>query len=101
MLFGLSETALKTIVDIISKYEQIEEAIVFGSRVRETHKANSDIDIAIKGRDIDIMLAALIKTQLEEDTNIPVFFDIILYDTIDNDNLKSHIDNEGKTIFHR
>lgn len=33
--------------------------------------------------------------------HLPYFFDIIHYEDITNENLKRHIDNEGKVIFER
>ena len=50
MKYGLSENQLEEIISILQKYDEIEEAILFGSRVIGTYKKASDVDIVIKGK---------------------------------------------------
>lgn len=98
MKFGLSEKQLQEICGFIKKYPQVESAYIFGSRALETYKKASDVDIAIKGKNTTISLAAKIKFDMEEDTYLPFFFDITAYDQITNQNLKNHIDTYGKQV---
>ena len=97
-MYGFSEKQLKEIIQIFSSYKEIDEAILFGSRAKETHKEASDVDIAIKGKNITYSFAAKLKSHLEDDTNLPYFFDIIAYKTITSKELKEHIRIYGKTI---
>jgi len=99
MKYGLSEEQLKQIQDIISSYDEIEEAILFGSRAMDTYKEASDVDIALKGKNVNASLAARLKYRLEEDTYLPFFFDFIAYPTITNQALKKHIDTKGVSIY--
>lgn len=101
MKYGLSEAQLQEIVDILSSYPEVEQAILFGSRAMGTYKEASDVDIAIKGEKADFTLAARIKSHLEDETYLPFFFDIIAYNSIDNDALKRHIRKFGVVIFTR
>lgn len=68
MKYGLSEDQLKQILDIIASYDEIEEAILFGSRAIDTYKEASDVDITIKGRKVTASLAAKLKYRFEEET---------------------------------
>lgn len=52
-MFGLTDSDLQSIVDVIKAYPQIDEALIFGSRALNTHKKGSDIDIALKGNRVD------------------------------------------------
>ena len=97
-MYGFSEKQLKEIIQIFSSYQEIDEAILFGSRAKGTHKEASDVDIAIKGKNITYSFAAKLKSHLEDDTNLPYFFDIIAYKTITSKELKEHIRIYGKTI---
>ena len=97
-MYGFSEKQLKEIIQIFSSYKEIDEAILFGSRAKGTHKEASDVDIAIKGKNITYSFAAKLKSHLEDDTNLPYFFDIIAYKTITSKELKEHIRIYGKTI---
>ena len=98
MAFGISDTQLTEIKNIIFKNKNVDEAIVFGSRAIGNHKPGSDIDNALKGISITSMDAADIQFELEE-TYLPYFFDVIAFTKIDNSDLIDHINRVGKKIF--
>jgi type I restriction enzyme, S subunit len=101
MKYGLSEKQLQEIKDVLASYEAVEAAVLFGSRAIDTYKEASDIDIVIKGEQADFMLAAKIKGHFEDETYLPFFFDIISYNSIDNDELKKHIKTKGKILYRK
>ena len=45
MKYGISDVQLKEIIDFIQGYPEVEEAVLFGSRARDTYKEASDVDI--------------------------------------------------------
>jgi len=49
---------------------------IYGSRATLSHRAGSDIDIVIYGKDINRKICLKLKDKLEEETGIPFFFDI-------------------------
>ena len=51
MRFGLKESILENISNILKKYKEVESAKIFGSRARGDYKNTSDIDIALFGND--------------------------------------------------
>lgn len=69
-MFGLLDRDIKYIRKALEKYDEIEKAVIFGSRAMGIYKKGSDVDIAI-----------------------------IHYNEITNENLINHIDNEGKIIY--
>lgn len=97
-MIGLTQKELEVLVKVFKKFDKLEEIILFGSRALGTHKKASDIDLAIKG-DVDINTLAKLKYTLEEDTLLPYFFDIVIYDNLENEELRKHIDEFGITIF--
>jgi predicted nucleotidyltransferase len=97
-MFGLTDKDLQWIVDVIGTYPQVEEAFLFGSRALNTHKKGSDIDIALKGTEIEF-IASKISGILNEESHLPYFFDILDYNFIDNEALKEHIDRVGQRIY--
>ncbi len=101
MKYGLSEKQLDQIIAIIKSYPDVEAAILFGSRAINTFKEASDVDIVIKGEKANFALAARIKGHLEDETYLPFFFDIIAYNSIDNDALKLHIEKYGKVLYEK
>ena len=97
-MIGLSPKELEILKDVFKKFDDIKEVILFGSRALGTHKTASDIDLAIKGN-VDINTLSKLKYTLEEDTNLPYFFDVVVYDNLENLELKTHIDEFGKIIY--
>ena len=100
MKYGLSQEQLKEINEVLSSYDAIEQAILFGSRAIDTYKEASDVDIAIKGKNVDWSLAMKVKSHLEE-TYLPFFFDVVAYNSIKSEKLRQHVDKKGKVVFNR
>ena len=97
-MIGLTPKELEILQNVFKKFDDIKEVILFGSRALGTHKTASDIDLAIKGN-VNINTLSKLKYTLEEDTNLPYFFDVVIYDNLENMELKKHIDEFGKVIF--
>lgn len=96
---GLLERDFKFILKAISKYPEIEEAIIFGSRAMGNYKKGSDIDLALKGEKVDQRVVRRLSDELEEEYPLPYFFDIVNYNDIEDKEFKRHIDSVGKTIW--
>ncbi len=63
------------------------------------YKNGSDVDIAVLGELISNNTILKLNDYLNEIYPLPYFFDIINYNSITNENLKKHIDIEGKIIY--
>jgi len=97
--FGLTERDIDVIQNVLKNFPEIKSVLVFGSRAKGTAQKGSDIDICIKGENITCETTTKAHYQLEEETNLPYFFDIVNYNTITNPDMKAHIDRVGKTIY--
>jgi predicted nucleotidyltransferase len=97
-MFGLNDAELQIIIQILKSYPQIEEALIFGSRALNRQRKGSDIDLALKGKDLESMTAT-IAGKLNDESPLPYFFDVLDYSSIDNPDLKDHIDRVGKQIY--
>ncbi len=98
-MLGLSDKELSILREVFAKFNAIEEVVLFGSRARGTHQKASDVDLAIKGKNIDLDTLAKLTYILEEETNLPYFFDVVMYDKIKDDALKRAIDEGGEKIY--
>jgi uncharacterized protein len=98
-MFGLNEEDLKTITAVISKHNEVEEALIFGSRAKGNFKNSSDVDIVLKGGNItrDTMLA--ISSELNDETILPYHFDVLDFNTIQNLELIQHVQRVGQVIY--
>ncbi|BEP30305.1 nucleotidyltransferase domain-containing protein [Helicovermis profundi] len=100
-MYGLLKRDLDYIIKSVSKYSEIEEVIIFGSRAMGNFKKASDIDLALKGDLVDRNILRRVNEDLNEVYPIPYFLDIINYQDISNEKLKTHIDDVGKSIWHK
>jgi uncharacterized protein len=94
---GLTQTELEIILNVFKNFPEIERVIVFGSRALGNYKKTSDIDFCIQGKELNDKAVTRMKIELEE-TTLPYFFDVVNYDTINNADLKTHIDQYGIEI---
>lgn len=96
MKYGLNDETIKAITDVFAGYEQIEKAVLFGSRAKGTYKNGSDIDICLFGK-IDLLLLQKIELKLD-DLLLPYTIDLTVYDNIQNQDLKEHIIRVGQIL---
>lgn len=96
--FGISDNSFQIILDCLKKEDEIERAVIFGSRAMGNFKMGSDIDIAVFGEKITFEILSRLHGKLNESLPIPYFIDIVNYNTIEMESLKHHIQSEGKEI---
>lgn len=96
---GLTDGELETLRGVFARFPQIEEVILFGSSAQGSHHPSSDIDLAVKRNDITLDTLAKLRYVLEEETNLPYFFDVVIYEKIENEELKRAVDAGGVDIF--
>lgn len=95
---GLTNKEIESIQSVFSKYQQIEEVLLYGSRAKGNYKPASDIDLTIKGKNIDLTLQSEIEVDLD-DLLLPFKFDISIYDRITNAEFIDHINSVGKKLY--
>lgn len=100
MKVGLSQEELDVILSVLRSFPYVEQALLFGSRAMNNHKPGSDVDIALKGK-MDFSAVARVKAELDENTPLPYFFDVVHYETIENPAFREHIDKHGKLIYEK
>lgn len=93
--FGLSESDLIYIKKQIATFNEIRKAVIFGSRAMGNFKEGSDIDIAIFGEQVSLKTVSSLQAKLQEEGPLPYLFDIVHYESIEQENLKKHIDEFG------
>lgn len=95
--FGLNSSVLKDLCTIFESFAEINEVLIFGSRVKGNYKNGSDIDLTIKGV---VNLNTLTKIEIMiDDLFLPYTFDINVFDSIKNIDLIDQINRIGKVIY--
>ncbi len=95
--YGLDLSSLLQILLQLTKYPQIEEVILFGSRAMGNFKSTSDIDICIKGSVSENDLAS-IKSALDDNIS-PYEIDLLLHNTVQDPAVLKHIQSFGKILY--
>lgn len=95
---GLELSDIQKIRNIFSKFPQIEQVILFGSRAMGNFKPSSDIDLTLKGNSIDLSTLQEIEFEID-DLLLPYKFDLILFKNITNSDLIDHINMYGVEFY--
>ena len=99
MLYGLPDKALNTLNSIFLKYSGIKQAILYGSRVKGKFRNGSDIDLTLKTEENFSFTDLLNIGNDFDDSDLPYFVDVSIYDKLSNPDLKAHIDRVGKVLY--
>jgi type I restriction enzyme S subunit len=100
MKFGLEQHIIDTLIAVFEQHPKVDKALVFGSRAKGNYRPDSDIDIAIKGQDLNTDDIIAMSVAFEE-KGITHKIDLINYDTIKEPDLKDHIKRVGIELYSR
>ncbi|PCI97914.1 MAG: hypothetical protein COB15_06970 [Flavobacteriales bacterium] len=100
MSFGLADKTIQLINLVFSEYEDIEEVIIYGSRVKGSFKNGSDIDLTLKGKDLTLKTMFSIEDKLD-DLLLPYTIDISIFSQINNSELIDHINRLGEVFYQK
>ena len=97
---GLTKEEINSIREVFSRYQQIEEVLIYGSRAMGNFKPASDINLTLIGKNIDLSLQTKIEFDLDY-LMLPYKFYISIYDKITNPKFLEHINRVGKEFYKR
>jgi predicted nucleotidyltransferase len=97
MEFGLQQNIIESIKAIFKKYPRIDSAVLYGSRAKGNFRANSDIDLTLKG-ELDLTTLLKIETELD-DLLLPYKIDLSIFHNLKNQDLIEHINRVGIILY--
>lgn len=97
---GLDHHEQAIICSILNLFPDIEQATLYGSRAKGTHNERSDIDLALTGSNLDRHTINRVKLELD-DSELLYPVDLLDYQSINNPQLKSHVDRLGIVIYRK
>ena len=100
-MFGLKDSDLNQIRKVLQQFPEVEEAFIYGSRAIGNYRKGSDVDLALKGLQLNRDVVSRIVFILNEETLLPYFFDVLNYHTLTNQDLVDHIDRMGNLLYER
>ena len=98
MQFGLKENTVLEIKNVFSAFPEVDEVILYGSRAKGNYKPGSDIDLALKGSNLNSSLLTVISLKLD-DLYLPYTFDLSVLPRLDNAALIDQINKTGISFY--
>ena len=99
MIYGLSHATMTQIQAVLARNPDVDKAVLYGSRAMGAYKTGSDIDLTLYG-DLNLSRLTAIATELD-DLLLPYTIDLSVYASLNNDDLRAHIDRVGKVFYER
>lgn len=97
---GITDANWKEIKSAIAGFPEVEEVILYGSRSMGTFHSGSDIDLAIKSKNLEFKEFLNLHIALEN-LGLLQDFDLVDMNKITNPDLIDHINRKGKVVFQR
>jgi predicted nucleotidyltransferase len=99
--FGLKETTIQQICDVLTKYPPVERATLYGSRAKGNYKNGSDIDLTLHGgADLTWQVLFRIMDDLD-DLLLPYTIDLSIYANIGDPDVLGNIQRVGVTFYEK
>ena len=97
MKFGLKNEIIEKIQQVLTKYPNVVQAVIFGSRARGDYKYNSDIDLVVycEGR-----MPTGLRLDLDEAAGI-YKIDVVDMNSPLNEKFRHRIEEQGIEIYRR
>ena len=89
---------METIRKIISRYPEVSEVYIFGSRATGAFRLGSYIDLAIMDEGVDDTIISRLQQDFE-DSSLPYFVDVICFSSLKHEELRKHIERFGTPIY--
>ena len=98
--FGLPDSTLTTIRQILAQVPAVKKAVIYGSRAKGNYKPGSDIDLTLYGEALDLDMLGEIAARLDE-SPIPYQVDLSIFDRLGHAGLREHIERVGVVFYQR
>jgi len=98
---GLTEAVIQKIRAVLTRYPQVDQAILYGSRATGLYRHGSDIDLTLLGGD-DLTLSVLSRIMDDLDKLLlPYTFDLSIFHHLADAELIGQIRRLGVTFYDR
>lgn len=99
--FGLKETTIQKICGVFTKFPQVDQATLYGSRAKGNYKNGSDIDLTLRGGpDLTQHVMYQIATELD-DLLLPYTIDLSIFAQLTDPDFIEHIQRVGVVFYER
>lgn len=97
-MYGLTDNELSELRVLLARCEEIDQAILYGSRAKGNYKPFSDVDITLVGSGLTRSHLNRLAADLD-DSPLPYSFDLSILHQLKNPDLLEHIQRRGIVIY--
>ena len=97
---GLKERTVAQIQGVLTRFPEVEKAVLFGSRAKGVQKPGSDIDLALYGPGLDWRVLGRIEDALD-DLLLPYDFSLLHHQERTDPEVAGHIARVGLQFYRR
>ena len=100
MKFGLSKKIIEQIQLVLSRYPEVDKAVLYGSRAKGNFKRGSDIDLTLQGGGLSLTIKNKIENDLD-DLLLPYKIDLSVFEQITDPDVIDHIRRVGVVLYEK
>ncbi len=100
MSHGLTAQTVERLIGALSRFPQIEKAVIYGSRAKGNYRPGSDLDLTLFGGQLDHALLTAIGNELD-DLLLPYTIDLSLFHQLTQPELIEHIQRVGLVLYEK
>lgn len=95
--FGLKPETLKKLSAVFKRHRVVQQVLIYGSRAKGNYRNESDIDLTLKGDDLQWSDMQIIEQEID-DLMLPYKIDLSIFSQINNEELRRHIERWGISL---
>ena len=96
----MTDNELHLLCSLFTRYKEIEQVILYGSRAKGTNKPFSDVDLTLLGIGLTRSHLNRLMADIDE-SSLPYLFDISIFAKLTNPDLIEQIEKTGVVLYQR
>jgi predicted nucleotidyltransferase len=97
---GLTDQTVAQIHEVLTRFPEVEKAVLYGSRAKGNFKPGSDVDLTLLGANVTPKILSRIQRELD-DGLLPYRFDLSILAQITQADLIDHIRRVGVVFYEK
>jgi predicted nucleotidyltransferase len=98
MKYGLKDDVIEKVQAVFARFPDVDRVTLYGSRAKGNFKPGSDIDLTLHGESLTASQLRDI-TEVLDDLLLPYTIDLSIFEQLDHDGLRGHIDRVGQPFY--
>jgi predicted nucleotidyltransferase len=98
--YGLSDKTIEQIHAVLSRFPEVDKAVLYGSRAKGNFKRGSDIDLTMYGNGLSLTILFKIENELD-DLLLPYKIDLSIFEQITDPDVVDHIRRVGAVFYEK